>query len=101
MNRAQGFEVAFAVFADAHRWSVVGAQHAAPLQARSSDAASGPCTQRVICRRIREPVFTPKPFPPRTWPLGSTPLPLDASAAGPVTPPPATAIDGAPNGRGA
>ena len=56
---------------------------------------------KVICRNTREPVFTPKPFPPRTWPFGSTPLPLDGSGAGPVAPPPATAIGGAPNVTGA
>jgi hypothetical protein len=50
---------------------------------------------------MREPGLTPKPLPPRGTPLGKTPLPLDGKGAGPVEPPPDTAIGGAPNVTGA
>ena len=50
---------------------------------------------------MREPGLMPKPLPPCSNPLGKTPLPVDGSGAGPLEPPPATAIGGEPNATGA
>ena len=52
-------------------------------------------------RVMREPGWMPKPLPLRGTPLGKTPLPLEGKGAGPVAPPPATALGGAPNETGA
>ncbi len=43
----------------------------------------------------------PKPLPPRSRPLGKTPLPLEGNGEGPLEPPPATAMGGAPKVTGA
>ena len=43
----------------------------------------------------------PKPFPPRGMPFGKTPLPVEGNGAGPLEPPPATAMGGAPKVTGA
>src|SRR5712691_4613663 len=51
-------------------------------------------------RVMREPGWMPKPLPPRGTPLGKTPLPLEGKGAGPVAPPPATAVGGAPKETG-
>src|SRR6266851_5078302 len=56
---------------------------------------------KIVWRTMREPGWMPKPLPPRGTPLGKTPLPLEGNGAGPVAPPPATAIGGAPNDTGA
>ena len=50
---------------------------------------------------MRAPELTPKPLPPRGWPLGKAPLPFDGCGAGPLAPPPTTAVGGEPNVRGA
>src|SRR5882724_1125302 len=55
------------------------------------------CRYAVGCLVMRAPLFTPKPFPPRSCPLGSAPLPFEGCGVGPVDPPPATAAGGEPN----
>ncbi len=55
---------------------------------------------RTVCRAMREPAFVPKPLPPRSLPFCNAPLPCDGCGAGPVAPPPATAMGGAPNDTG-
>src|SRR5208282_3325347 len=57
--------------------------------------------QRIVCFTMRAPVGVPNPFPPRSKPFGSVPLPLEGSGAGPLAPPPATAIGGVPKLTGA
>jgi len=56
---------------------------------------------RIVWRVTREPGLMPKPFPPRSRPLGSTPLPLEGSGAGPAIPPPGTGVGGEPKVIGA
>src|SRR5208337_870301 len=58
-------------------------------------------TYRIVCFTIRAPVGVPNPFPPRNRPFGRVPLPLEGSGAGPLAPPPATAIGGVPKLTGA
>ena len=60
-----------------------------------------PGLYKTVCRTTREPGWMPKPFPPRGMPFGKTPLPLEGNGAGPLEPPPATAIGGAPKVTGA
>ena len=55
---------------------------------------------KTVCRTMREPGLVPKPLPPRSWPLGNAPLPCEACGAGPLAPPPATAIGGVPKATG-
>jgi hypothetical protein len=45
---------------------------------------------------MREPGLVPKPLPPRTWPLGRVPLPVEGCGVGPLAPPPVTAVGGEP-----
>src|SRR5260370_18760319 len=57
-------------------------------------------TYKTVWRVMREPGWMPKPFPPRGTPLGKTPLPLEGRGAGPLAPPPGTAIGGLPKETG-
>ena len=54
----------------------------------------------MIWRWTREPGLVPKPLPPRTLPLGEAPLPCEGCGAGPLAPPPATAVGGVPKAMG-
>lgn len=56
---------------------------------------------RMACLVMREPGLMPKPLPPRSWPLGKTPLPVEGCGAGPLEPPPTTAVGGEPKVIGA
>src|SRR6266851_4330371 len=73
-------------------------RQAAALQ---STAGLKPGLYNTDWRTMRDPGWMPKPLPPRGTPLGKTPLPLEGRGAGPVAPPPATAIGGAPKETGA
>ena len=42
----------------------------------------------------------PKPFPPRGTPSGKKPLPVEGCGAGPLAPPPGTAVGGEPKVTG-
>src|SRR5579859_5914827 len=55
---------------------------------------------KTVWREMRAPGLVPKPLPPRTLPLGAAPLPCDGCGAGPLAPPPATAVGGAPKATG-
>src|SRR5579864_6664092 len=55
---------------------------------------------RVTWRWMRAPALVPKPLPPRTWPFCDAPLPCEGCGAGPLAPPPVTAIGGAPKATG-
>src|SRR5882757_75187 len=69
---------------------------------RPSFRAAGlkPSAYSVVWRWMREPALLPKPLPPRTCPLGKAPLPCDACGAGPLEPPPTTAVGGVPKAIG-
>src|SRR5579864_9485646 len=55
---------------------------------------------KTAWRETRAPGLVPKPLPPRTLPLGVAPLPCDGCGAGPLAPPPITAVGGVPKATG-
>ena len=104
MNRSQRIQIVFRIFADEH-FSGTGfslcSDDLCKLWPSNTEQAEACSAQSNHWRVMREPGWMPKPLPLRGTPFGKTPLPLEGKGAGPVAPPPETAIGGAPKETGA